>query len=64
MAKKRTIKSIFTIREDDNNAGVHFLVGNKLIGWEDLTRTEQVKTLNAWAGMFQLFSRHIKEEEK
>ena len=64
MAKKRTIKSIFTIREDDNNAGLHFLVGNKLTAWEDLTYIEQVKTLNAWAGMYQLFQRHIKEEEK
>ena len=60
--RKRNIYAKFNIREDSNNAGVVFRVGNRLVGWKDLTRAEQVKMLNAWAGMYGLFYRFLKEE--
>ena len=60
--KARTIYSKFEIREDSNNAGVVFYAGNKKVEWKDLTYKEQVKTLNAWAGMYELFYRFLKEE--
>lgn len=61
----RTIKATFNISEDSNNAGVKFYgEKGKVVQWEDLSRTEQIKMLNAWAGMLDLFSRFVKEEEK
>ena len=59
----RTIKAVFTIKEDDYNAGVRFLAGRKMIRWEELSRKEQVMMLNAWSGMYELFYRFLKEEE-
>lgn len=61
---KRNIFSKFAIREDSRNAGVSFYVGNKLVEWKDLTRKEQIKMLNAWAGMYELFYRFLKKEEE
>lgn len=61
--KKRTIQSVFTIREDYDNAGVCFKASNKLVEWKDLTAQEQRRTLNAWAAMYELFYRFLKEEE-
>ena len=58
----RVIKATFDISEDSNNAGVIFYgEKGKVVQWEDLSRTEQIKMLNAWDGMRSLFSRHIKE---
>ena len=62
--KARKVKSTFEIREDDNNAGVCYYIGGKKVDWKDLTAKEQVKMLNAWAGMYQLFYRFLKEEEQ
>lgn len=62
--QKRNIFTKFSIREDSNDAGVCFYIGNKLSEWKDLTYKEQVKVLNAWAGMYQLFYRFLKEEEE
>ena len=64
MKTKRNIFTKFNIREDSNNAGVCFYIGNKLSEWKDLTYKEQVKVLNAWAGMYKLFYRFLKEEEE
>lgn len=61
--KARKIRSTFEISEDYDNAGVVFKIGNKTIGWSDLTYKEQVKMLNAWAGMYELFYRFLKEED-
>lgn len=61
---KRNIFSKFAIREDSLNAGVSFYVGNKLVEWKDLTRKEQVKMLNAWGGMYELFYHFLKKEEE
>lgn len=61
----RVIKATFDISEDSNNAGVKFYgEKGKVVQWEDLSRTEQIKMLNAWAGMCDLFSRFVKEGEK
>jgi hypothetical protein len=59
----RNIFAKFAIREDSHNAGVSFHIGNKLVEWKDLTYKEQVKMLNAWVGMYELFYRFLKEEE-
>ena len=61
--KSRNIFTKFTIREDSLNAGVCFYIGNKLSEWKDLTYKEQVKVLNAWAGMYELFYRFLKDED-
>ena len=57
----RKIKAIFEIEEDSNLAGVQFKCNGKTIDWEDLTRREQVRMLNAWAGHRELFYKFIKE---
>ena len=59
----RKVKATFGIAEDDNNAGVAFYIGKKIVQWNDLTYKEQVKMLNAWSGMYGLFYRFLKEEE-
>lgn len=64
MKKARKVYSKFVISEGNDNAGVSFHIGGKLVRWEDLTYKEQVKTLNAWAGMYQLFDRFLKKWEK
>ena len=60
--KARTITSRFVVGKDSDNAGVKFYVGNRAIDWKDLTYEEQIKTLNAWARMYQLFYYFVKEE--
>lgn len=62
--KARKVKATFEIREDYDNAGVAFYIGGKRTHWGDLTAKEQVKMLNAWASMYQLFYRFLKEEEQ
>lgn len=63
MKKARSIFAKFIIREDSHNAGVTFYSGNKKVDWKDLTAKEQVKMLNAWAGMYELFYRFLKDED-
>ena len=64
-AKKTTmkvIKATFDIKADSDIAGVKFYgEKGKVIQWEELTREEQIKMLNAWDGMRSLFSRFVKE---
>ena len=62
--KARKVKATFEIREDYNNAGVCYYIGGKKVGWAELTAKEQVKMLNAWANMYQLFYRFLKEKEQ
>lgn len=59
---KRTIKAVFEISEDYDLAGVHFICGRKKIKWEELTKMEQIRMLNAWGSHWQLFERFLKEE--
>lgn len=59
----RTIKAIFEIEEDSNIAGVMFECEGKTIQWQDMSRLEQIRMLNAWAGHCKLFSRFLKEED-
>ena len=56
----REVLATFTISEDDNNAGVQFKVEDKVVEWNDLSKLEQIKMLNAWAGMWELFGRFLK----
>lgn len=60
--KARKIKATFEIRLDSPNAGVCFYIGGKITEWNALTAKEQVKMLNAWAGMYELFYRFLKDE--
>ena len=57
----RKIKAIFEIEADSNLAGVQFKCNGKTIDWEKLTRREQIRILNAWAGHRELFYKFIKE---
>ena len=61
--KARKIKATFEIRLDSPNAGVCFYIGGKESEWNALTAREQVKMLNAWAGMYELFYRFLKDED-
>lgn len=61
--KSRKIKATFEIKEDSNNAGVCFYIGGKKSEWQELTAKEQVKMLNAWEGMYELFYRFLKDED-
>lgn len=60
--KARKIKATFEIREDSHNAGVCFYIAGKKTEWKELTAKEQVKMLNAWVGMYELFYRFLKDE--
>lgn len=61
--KSRKIKATFENKEDSHNAGVCFYIGGKKSEWKELTAKEQVKMLNAWAGMYELFYRFLKDED-
>ena len=61
--KARKVKATFEIQEDYNNAGVAFYISGRRHEWKDLTAKEQRKMLNAWAGMYNLFYRFLKEED-
>ena len=61
--KARKIKATFEIKEDSHNAGVCFYIGGKKSEWKELTAKEQVKMLNAWVGMYELFYRFLKDED-
>lgn len=58
---KRKIKAIFEIEADSNLASVQFKCNGKTTDWEDLSRREQVRMPNAWAGHRELFYKFIKE---
>jgi hypothetical protein len=60
--KARKIKATFEIKEDSLNAGVCFYIGGKKSEWKELTAREQVKMLNAWAGMYELFYKFLKDD--
>lgn len=61
---KRKVKATFEIREDYDNAGVFYYIAGKKVSWGELTAKEQRKMLKAWAGMYELFYRFLKEEEQ
>ena len=65
MSKRaRKVNATFEIREDSNNAGVCFYISGRKTEWKELTAREQVKMLNAWAGMYELFYRFLKDEDE
>jgi len=37
-------------------------IDNKVVGWQELTRQQQIWVLNALAGHHELFSRFLKDE--
>lgn len=53
----KKIKAIFEIEENDPNAGVRFKCGRKDTDFNDLTRAEQSKMLNAWLAFYQLYAK-------
>jgi hypothetical protein len=57
----RTIKATFEIEEDSDIAGVLFECDGNTIQWQDLTRLEQIRMLNAWVGHYKLFYKLTKE---
>lgn len=57
MANKKIV-----IWHEEDRAGALFYDGNRKTRWEQLTRDEQVGLLNAMAGMFELFSKFVKNE--
>lgn len=58
----KTIKAIFEIEEDSDIAGVMFESEGKTIQWENLSRLEQIRMLNAWVAHYELFYKFIKED--
>lgn len=48
--------------DDTDLAAVQFKKSNKVINWEDLSRSEQVKILNAFSAYYGLYSKFIKPE--
>ena len=57
----RTMVTITTFR-DGNNYGAEIKKDGKQIGWEKLTRWEQIDLLNSMASMYNFFKRFLKEE--
>lgn len=53
-----------TIIETDetNLAGVQFKKSNKITDWNDLSRAEQIKVLNAFSAYYGLYSKFLKPE--
>ena len=47
---------------DTDSAAIQFKKSNKLINWKDLSRSEQVKILNAFSAYYGLYSKFIKPE--
>ena len=48
--------------DDTDLAAVQFKKSNKVINWEDLSRSEQVKILHAFSAYYGLSSTFIKQE--
>lgn len=57
----RTMVTITTFR-DGNNDGAEIKKDGKQIGWEKLTRCEQIDLLNSMTSMYNFFKRFLKEE--
>ena len=57
----RTMVKITTFR-DGNNDGAEITKDGKPIGWEKLTREEQIELLSSMASMYNFFKRFLKEE--
>ena len=57
----RKIKAIFEIKEDSDLTSVEFKSNGRTIFFENLTRIEQVRMLNAWEGHREVFYNLIKE---
>lgn len=57
----RTMVTITTFR-DGNNYGAEIKKDGKQIGWEKLTRWEQIDLLNSMTSMYNFFKRFLKEE--
>lgn len=55
------MKTIIETNETDL-ASVQFKKRNKAINWEDLSRAEQIKVLNAFSAYHGLYSKFIKPE--
>lgn len=53
--------TITTFR-DGNNDGAEIKKDGKQIGWEKLTRWEQIDLLNSMTNMYNFFKRFLKEE--
>ena len=47
---------------EDGLAGCKIVKDGKTTQWEDLTRKEQILTLNAFSGGYRLFGSCLKEE--
>ena len=43
-------------------AGVQFKKNNKVTDWHDLSRSEQIKVLNAFSAYYGLYSKFLKTE--
>ena len=55
------MKTIIETNETDL-AAVQFKKSNKVTDWEDLSRAEQLKVLNAFSAYYNLYSKFLKPE--
>lgn len=55
------MKTIIETNETDL-AAVQFKKSNKITNWEDLSRSEQIKVLNAFSAYYGLYSKCLKPE--
>ena len=55
------MKTIIETNETDL-AAIKFKKSNKITNWEDLSRVEQIKVLNAFSSYYGLFSKFLKPE--
>jgi len=55
------MKTIIETNETDL-AAVQFKKSNKITDWQDLSRTEQIKVLNAFSAYYNLYAKFIKPE--
>ena len=56
------MKTIIEVNETDL-VSLDFKKGNKMISWDDMKRSEQIKILSALSHFHELFSKFIKPEE-
>lgn len=55
------MKTIIETNETDL-AAVQFKKSNKITNWEELSRAEQIKVLNAFSAYYSLYSKFLKPE--
>lgn len=60
--EERQNKLEATLSWDDHNVGIIFKEGSKVLDWDDFSREEQMKILNGFASLHNLFSRFIREQ--